>query len=74
LHLILKCNQLFVSGLDSSQHRFVHQALIIIIIRAFVRCTMSASELNLRRRRVTHVTWAASVPTFRNVLTDGINV
>jgi len=28
LYLILKCNQLFVSGLDSSQHRFfcLHQA------------------------------------------------
>jgi len=26
LHLILKCKQLFFSGLDSSQHHFSHQA------------------------------------------------
>jgi len=27
LHLTMKCNQLFISGLDRSQHRFLRQAL-----------------------------------------------
>ena len=32
-------------------HSDVSIIIIIIIIRAFVRCTMSASELDLRRRQ-----------------------